>query len=226
MALGTYEELKASLAGWLHRSDVNGAAVGVGVDNVVEDWIQLFEAEINTDLRLRVMETDVALTTTVGSRAVALPARFIEPVGLWLEQSAGTEPVMLRFLPVTQLPRATANGIPQYWSIDGEEIIFDCPADAAYAVTFRMMQGFALSDAAPTNWLLTNYPNLYLYGALMHSPMYLMQDARASGWAAMHDRAKAKLDAKEHRTATLATLSVDPALLASRSTSTFDINRG
>lgn len=224
MALATYSDLKASLAGWLHRTDLNGAAVGAGVDNIASDWIALFEAEANADLRLRTMEADVALTTVVGSRYVDLPAGYLEPLALFVTWATGQTPYELRFVPMDQNPRWVPNAAPQFWSIDGSRIALDSPADKAYPLTFRMLQGFALSVSSPTNWLLTNYPGLYLYGALRHSPMYLAQDPRAGGWERMYAQAKALLDAKEARTNHLATLSVDPAMRA-RPTP-FNIYRG
>jgi len=41
----------------------------------------------------------------------------------------------------------------------------------------------ALSDAAPTNTMLTNNPDIYLYGALLEAEPFLMNDARAQLWS-------------------------------------------
>lgn len=222
MALGTFTELKASLAGWLHRSDLNTTATGVGVDNIVADWITLFEAEINRKLRLRVMESDEALTMTVGSRLVALPTGYIEPLGLWLTLSSGQEPLPIDPAPISQLPRSVSSGAPIWWAVDGTNLAFDCPADQAYALTFRMLKSFALSVSSPTNWLLTNFPNLYLYGALRHSPGYLMQDQRR-GWEAMYQDALTTLENSEARSGALVTLRSDPAMTGR---ARFNINSG
>jgi hypothetical protein len=43
----------------------------------------------------------------------------------------------------------------------------------------------ALSDSNATNWLLTYYPDAYLYGSLMHSAPYLADDGRIQIWAAL-----------------------------------------
>ena len=41
----------------------------------------------------------------------------------------------------------------------------------------------ALSDSATTNDMLTNNPDLYLYGALLEAEPFLMNDARVGLWA-------------------------------------------
>jgi hypothetical protein len=53
----------------------------------------------------------------------------------------------------------------------------------------------ALSDAATTNWLLTDSPDAYLYGALVHSAPYLKDDARIQVWAALYQSAIDNLNA-------------------------------
>lgn len=225
MALADLTDLRASLAGWLHRTDVNATATGAGVDNVVDDWIALFEAEANATLRLRVMESAEALTTTAGVRTLALPTGFLEPIDLRVAFASGNTPVTLRFYPADQIDQGVQTAPPSAWTIDGSNIAFDCLVDNAYAVTFRMLKAFGLTDAAPTNWLLTNFPNVYLYGALRHSSMYLMNDARIGGWERMYLQGLQTLEDKEARANTLATLSVDPALMFDRGSS-FNIYRG
>jgi len=43
----------------------------------------------------------------------------------------------------------------------------------------------SLSDSNTSNWLLTYYPDAYLYGALIHSAPYLADDSRIQVWAAL-----------------------------------------
>ena len=42
-----------------------------------------------------------------------------------------------------------------------------------------------LSVSNTTNWLLTEAPDVYLYGALVHSAPYLKDDARIQVWEAL-----------------------------------------
>jgi hypothetical protein len=43
----------------------------------------------------------------------------------------------------------------------------------------------ALSGTNATNWLLTEAPDVYLYGALVHTAPYLKDDARIQVWEAL-----------------------------------------
>lgn len=43
-----------------------------------------------------------------------------------------------------------------------------------------------LSVGAPTNWLIDHAPDAYLYGALIHSAPYLVEDARLETWGALY----------------------------------------
>ena len=40
-----------------------------------------------------------------------------------------------------------------------------------------------LSGSAPTNWVITNAPDVYLYGTLLEAEPFLMNDARVQLWA-------------------------------------------
>jgi len=45
-----------------------------------------------------------------------------------------------------------------------------------------------LSDAAPTNWLLTESPDIYLYATLVQSAPYLKEDERTGIWSSFYEK--------------------------------------
>jgi hypothetical protein len=45
----------------------------------------------------------------------------------------------------------------------------------------------ALSDGAPADWLLSAYPDLYLFGSLVEAEMFGVNDERAPLWKACRD---------------------------------------
>lgn len=51
----------------------------------------------------------------------------------------------------------------------------------------------SLSVSNTTNWLLTNHPDVYLYGTLLEAQPYLMDDARIATWAQIFDRVVAEV---------------------------------
>jgi len=75
-------------------------------------------------------------------------------------------------------------GIPRYYRHSENQFEF-CPSpDGSYGVELLYYQRIpALSDSNTTNWLLTEAPDAYLYGALIHSAPYLADDQRTAVWA-------------------------------------------
>lgn len=191
MSLSTYAELQTAIATWLRpgTASTNGLQIG--------SYIQLFEARANRRLRLRVMESDESVTATTGSRYIAIPAGYIDPIALYLTDLESREELAYR-LP-TQIDVCDDNGRPEYWAIDGTNIAFDRPAESDYPVTFRMLKRFALSDASPTNWLLTTYPDVYLYGSLLNAAPYVRDAEMLPVWKSLVEEAFAEIENAEAR---------------------------
>jgi len=114
MAITTYAELQAAAATWLVRGDLTAR---------IPEFIALAEARLNRVLRTRLAETEVAVTTTVGSRKAALPAGFTEPLRLWLERADGREE--LPFREAGLMGVSSLRGEPGMWSLDGANLAFD-----------------------------------------------------------------------------------------------------
>jgi len=216
VALGTYSELQASVADFLERGDLTA---------VIPDFIKLAEADINSQFNLRDGDQNTALTTVPGSRFVALPAGYREAQNFWIEWTYGRgDP--LRFVLPELLITYSAPGRPLTWCIDGTNIAFERPVDQAYSVTLRTSGAVQLSDAAPTNLLLTNYPNVYLYGALREAATYLKDTEALQIWSAKFEEAITKAKAKEGRNKALVTLSTEPGIMQLGNRRGFNINRG
>ena len=171
MALSNYTELKAAVAQWMRRSDLT---------DEIPDYITLAEKKIVKLLQLRGQEIEVALTPNSGDSTVALPTDFGSPVALWNTQD---DP---RTLVVQVLPEVLAYddtpGIPDHWAIDGANIRFDCALDGAISFAFRYVKTFELSDSNPTNFILTEWPDVYLYGALTEGFLAVFDEQRAALW--------------------------------------------
>jgi hypothetical protein len=208
MALSTYTELKATLADYLHRTDMTSRIV---------DFITLAESEINSEIRTRLMETDASLTLVSGTNTIALPTRYSEPILLELVIS-GRENTPLRYLTPSQMEDETETGStyePRYWTINGSNIEFPNDADQDYSVRFRHLADFDLATTS-TNTLLTKYPGIYLYGSLLQAEPFMNNDPRIATWANFYANLKKVINRKEARTRSLATLGTDVAIRGSR----------
>lgn len=156
MAIGTNAELKTAVANWLHRSDLT---------TQIPDFIALCEADIRRDLRVREMEasTSVALAST----ELAIPDGFLE-----------TRRVMVDDIVVDYLLPIQFNAIKDQttynYTVLGTNFVFQ---SASGDVQIDYYKAFAaLSASGDTNWLLTNHPDVYLFGTLAWACTYTQDD--------------------------------------------------
>lgn len=169
MAIGTYDELKTAIGSWTHRSDLSSQYA---------NFILLAEARMTRLIQGRETEIEEELTATPASRYIALPASFKRPVALWLTNT--TPRLLLTQRRPDQIEFAGSTGQPLVWAIDGANIAFDVLAESALTFDFRYQQAFALSATNTTNYVLTQYPDVYLFGALCEAARYL-KDMTALG---------------------------------------------
>lgn len=198
MPFSNYTELKAAVTGWLHRD----------LSTQIPDFITLAETRINRIAQVRMMENEVPLVLAAGARSIALPTGFTSPLAVWLG-STHRDPLS----PATpeELPVTGVAGSPQYWAIDGANLAFDRPADVDRTVTLRYRGGFKLNDAAPTNALLTKYPDLYLYGTLLQAAPWIRDNDSLPLWNEMFNQAVREINATESRARAAAPLRTEIA---------------
>jgi hypothetical protein len=82
--------------------------------------------------------------------------------------------------------RQETSGKPQYFT-ENNEYEFDVTPDQSYSgeVIYYQSQT-ALSDSNTSNDILTRLPDAYLYGALLASAPFLLDDSRISVWTALY----------------------------------------
>jgi hypothetical protein len=167
MALSNYTELQAAIAKRLHWTELAMTAL-------IVDYITIAEKRLNRDVKLLAQETESILTATIGSRFIALPALFGAPIALYL--TTYLPRIDLEFRLPTAMQVYSSNGPAQFWTLDGSQLATDTPADIAYTYALRYVAEYNLSATA-TNALLTAYPDLYLYGALVEAADDIRDDA-------------------------------------------------
>lgn len=174
VAVDTYSNLKAEIATHLDRDDLTSQ---------IDTFIDLAEARHKRDIRIRQMITREALT--VDARYVAIPDGFLEGISLRLS----TDPVtVVDFVSVEEMNRqtSTTSGKPRYYTTHAE-FEFDKAPDATYTgqiVYYKEVS--ALSDSVATNAILERAPDAYLYGALLASAPFLVNDERIETWGALY----------------------------------------
>lgn len=200
MAITTYAELQAAAANWLVRTDLTAR---------IPEFIALAEIRLNRVMRARLAEAEAPLAASPGARSLPLPPGFIEPLRLWIQRGdARTE---IRFVPAELIGASSLRGEPEAWTVDGANISFDRPCDQAYGLTLRLLRKFALSDAAPTNALLSESPDLYLFATLSEAAPFLRDPDLAAAYETRLDRALREANTKEARSRSARTLTTELA---------------
>jgi hypothetical protein len=186
MALTNYSELKSTIADFLNRDDLT---------SVIPTFIYLAEAQINRDVRHWKMEQRA--TGTLSGEYSLLPTDWLETIQVHVTGN-GTYPVQLASRDAIADKRSSNNdtsGRPRFYShADSSLELYPTP-DADYVIELLYYQKVeSLGDSAPSNWLLIDSPDIYLYAALIHSSPYLQEDGRAGTWAQLYSAAVQKLN--------------------------------
>ena len=186
MALATYADLQTSIAAWLKRSDLT---------SIIPDFITLAEARIARDLRLRRQVVTTSLSTVAGTQSVSLPSDFLEAENISLSSTTppGALSVVTPEILDRKYPENYVTGQPRVYTVLGDKVLFGPTPDAVYTVSLDYYQRFAALSVTPTNWLLTNHPNIYLFAALAEGAPYLMEDERAPLWESKYQADVQKL---------------------------------
>lgn len=205
MAITTYAELKAAAATWLVRADLTAR---------IPEFIALAEARLNRLLRHRAAEDTHVTSLNAGERRVALPAGFGEAMRVWVGDADGEAEEAL-FTEASLLTVAAGPGRPRRWTLDGGDLAFDRPAERSYDVTLRYRRRYALSDATPTNALLSEAPDAYLFAVLAEAGPFLRDAEVAGTYEAKLERAIAELNSRDGRSLRLQRLTTElPDLIA------------
>ena len=160
-----YGELKANILSVLGR-----APAGFAYD--------LVTADVNQKLRLLCMEATTSLTEAA---SVTLPTDFLEVIDVYRD----TDPRRyLTPVPASDISRMNVtSGTPcNYAIVDGAMLLNPAP-DGSETLQLRYTaKATALVSDADTNDVLTNFPSVYVYGALTHHATLIRDQANAGAW--------------------------------------------
>jgi hypothetical protein len=192
MAISNYTELQTAVANWLDRDDLSAR---------IPEFIELCEARFNRTLRIRAMETlDESVDTVAGTSTIALPTGYIQMRDIHL---IADPIVQLQYVTpeiYNRIYAGSSSGKPQVYTIIANNIKFGPTPDVVYDVSMLYYKKFdALSDSSPTNWVITNAPDVYLYGALLEAEPFLMNDQRIQLWATALTESMTKIQEQDQK---------------------------
>lgn len=159
-----YTQLVAAIANLIHRTDLASA---------IPTFILLAETRMNRFLRVRQMEIDLA-ATSISNNVIPLPFDAVDVKALWVPGYEGTP---LKRQSLDSVLSAGLTGTPTMYARKGEQDIFINGGGDVQGVLYRQIP--SLTELAPTNWLATEAPDVYLYGALVQCAIYTKADKTA-----------------------------------------------
>ncbi|HEY8098487.1 MAG TPA: hypothetical protein VIE65_20680 [Methylobacter sp.] len=179
MALDTYANLQLAIADRIHRADLTA---------VIPDFIRQAEDVIYADLDARKQDIKSTLTAAANIETIALPSDFMNFRSVTVASSNPMGTLDYRAPDQYAQEFQFGNtGTPRVYTIIGDNLYVQPIPDQDYTLDI-VYEGklLSLSNTNQTNWLLTSYPAVYLYAALVQAAIYMMKDP--STYQAVYDK--------------------------------------
>jgi len=191
MAISNYGELKTAVANWMDRDDLTAR---------IPEFIALAEARFNRVLRIRAMESKQTASTVAGQQNLALPTNYIQMRNVQMNTSPVTPMQYVTPEIFDRLYGGSATGTPKFYSIIANELQLGPTPDTVQTIEMLFYKKFdPLSADGDTNWVLTNAPDVYLYGALLEAEPFIMNDARTALWAEAFQNAISSIQEQDNK---------------------------
>ena len=191
MAIGTYAELQTAVANWLDRDDLGAR---------IPEFIALAEARFNRILRLRSMEAKYTANTVADQRNLALPTSYIQMRNFQVNSNPLTTLSYVTPEIYDRLWGGSTGGTPKFYTILANEVSFGPIPGSVMEVEMLFYKKFDnLSGSVATNWLITNAPDIYLYGSMLEAEPFIMNDERVQLWATALERGVSDLQEQDNK---------------------------
>ena len=166
MALNNYANLKSSIANWLGRSDLT---------NEISDFVKLCEQDFNAKLVNHGYNKMINLATiTANDESESLPSGFLGVNSIYID--GGTKQPLSYITPQTAFSSnlGSLSGMPSSYSIINDKIHFYPIPGSSYSVKMYYYKQFStLVNDTDTNDILSNHPDIYLFGSLYFSNTFI-----------------------------------------------------
>lgn len=174
MAIANYTDLKAAVARWMNRTDL---------DTQIPDFITIAESRIALTVRSWQMIKTTTLTQIAGQSGVTLPTDWLE----WNRVALDGQDDPLEYTDYPYFQSLLSSGdianCGKYTMDSGMLMVVGLIATGAPSVLIDVSyyaRNKPLTDTDNTNWLLNAHPEVYLYGAAVSGWQYLLDEQRAA----------------------------------------------
>ena len=175
MSLDTYANLQTAIANFAHRGDLTA---------VIPDLITLAEVRINGDLDARLQDIKTALSTVANTESVSLPSDVIDIRHLSVSSTTPIQVLVYQVPDSFEVSHAWGEtGTPRAYTVIGSLLYLAPVPDAVYTLDLVYKGRVpSLSTTNTTNYLLTNYPKVYLAAAMCEVAIYTKSPVLAQLW--------------------------------------------
>lgn len=189
MTISTYASLTTAITDRTSRNDLTAT--------ILSEAIALAEAEMQRKLITLEMETKTTFSIT--GEYVALPTGLLEVRDFYLNTSPKT-PLRYRSPDLMSAKYGTETCRPSFYCIVGTNFRFANVPDTTYSSTLVYLQKFTpIASGTDTNWLITNHPDAYLYGACKQIAIRPKDIDSVQGYGALFDSAMSQIETATRR---------------------------
>ncbi|WP_371763381.1 hypothetical protein [Massilia sp.] len=186
-----YDWLKASVAGWLHRTDLT---------SVIPDFVMLAEKRINGLLESRQQDLVATLTTAANVATVDLPRDLNSIHALSLPVYGDIDHMDMQTF--AKFYANQGSGVPRHYTIVGNAIKLGPVPDGVYAIECLYRAGVpALADNAGTNWLIEQHAEIYLAATMCEALIYIGNVEKLATWEGKFAAAASALNSTDWKAA-------------------------
>lgn len=166
-AIADFSELVLAVGEHINRTDL--------VD-VIPRFVRMAELKLDRELRLRDQEASDDLTTDADGE-VALPSDFLEVRSIYV---TGSPPIIIPALSEDNSIREYTAGPAVGFIINGDTLRIRPAAVATVRLNYFSSIPALETSTDQVNWLLTKYPDIYLYSTIFEAAVYTGDTDRAS----------------------------------------------
>jgi hypothetical protein len=169
-----YSTLKTEIANILNRSDLTSSIPG---------FIQRAEGRLKRDKRIKKIQNNISFQVSADNATLPSDLKSIENLYIDDDNRRGPIEIVTAEKLSTLKAKHGPTGIPSYAAVvDGTLRMAPVP-DGTYTLLLTYKRKVTtLSDSSTSNWLLDEWPDIYIYAALIESAPFLKDDARIAAW--------------------------------------------
>jgi hypothetical protein len=165
-AIADFSELVLAVGEHINRTDL--------VD-VIPRFVRMAELKLDRELRLRDQEASDDLTTDADGE-VALPTDFLEVRSIYV---TGSPPIIIPALSEDNSIMEYTAGTARGFIINGDTLRIRPAAVATVRLNYFSSIPALETSTNQVNWLLTKYPDIYLYTTIFEAAVYTGDTDRA-----------------------------------------------